>query len=90
MIDRYANHLAILYGYVGDEEARHIAKSVLLNPKLREIHTPFQRFWELEALFQAGEGKRALEEVRGAPNTVGTVKAFGQTARAEGSLPVEL
>ena len=65
VVDRYANHLAILYGYVSDDEARHIAKSVLLNPKLREIHTPFQRFWELEALFQAGEGKRALEEIRG-------------------------
>lgn len=64
VIDRYPNQMAILYGYVSDAEAKHIAKTVILNGDLREIHTPFQRFWELESLCKAGEGERALAEIR--------------------------
>lgn len=64
VIDRYPNQMAILYGYVDDAEARHIARSVLLDKSLREIHTPFQRFWELEALCAAGDGAKALAEIR--------------------------
>ena len=64
VIDRYPNQMAILYGYVSEAEAKHIAKTVILNGDLREIHTPFQRFWELESLCKAGEGERALAEIR--------------------------
>ena len=64
VIDRYPNQMAILYGYVSEAEAKQIAKTVILNGDLREIHTPFQRFWELESLCKAGEGERALAEIR--------------------------
>ena len=64
VVDRYPNQVAILEGYVNEAEAKHIAATVLLNRGLREIHTPFQRFWELEALCRAGEGEAALAEIR--------------------------
>jgi hypothetical protein len=56
---------AIIYGMAYEEQRREIMKSVMLNPKVDPITTPYMRFYELEALCIDGLHTQVLQEMRG-------------------------
>ena len=63
-ITKFPNMFAILYGLAYEEERREIMKSVMLNPAVDPITTPYMRFYELETLCIAGLQERVLQEMR--------------------------
>lgn len=62
--NRYANLFALFDGYFTPEEARQVARQVLLNPAVMPIHTPYMRFYELEALCTIGRHREVLRDLR--------------------------
>ena len=46
-ITKFPNMFAILYGLAYEEERREIMQSVMLNPDIPAITTPYMRFYEL-------------------------------------------
>ena len=63
-ITKFPNMFAILYGLAYEEERREIMQSVMLNPAIDPITTPYMRFYELEALCKMGYHKDVLKEMR--------------------------
>lgn len=63
-ITKFPNMFAILYGLSDAEEQRQIMQSVMLNPRVDPITTPYMRFYELEALCMAGLQTQVLQEIR--------------------------
>ena len=63
-ITKFPNMFAILYGLVSDEEQHAIMQSVMLNPAIDPITTPYMRFYELEALCMEGLQSQVLKEMR--------------------------
>ncbi|MCM8608540.1 MULTISPECIES: amylo-alpha-1,6-glucosidase [Lactiplantibacillus] len=63
-VSRHANIFAILFGYVGQNRANEIVRSVLRNDRIEPIKTPYFKFWELEALAQIGKYKYVLDEIK--------------------------
>ena len=63
-ITKFPNMFAILYGLAYEEERREIMKSVMLNPDIPAITTPYMRFYELEALCTMGHHKEVLQEIK--------------------------
>ncbi|MBQ8463331.1 MAG: alpha-rhamnosidase [Prevotella sp.] len=63
-ITKFPNMFAILYGLSSEEERRDIMQSVMLNPQIDPITTPYMRFYELEALCMDGLQTRVLQEMR--------------------------
>ena len=63
-ITKFPNMFAILYGLAYEEERREIMQSVMLNPQIPEITTPYMRFYELEALCMMGYQREVLREIR--------------------------
>lgn len=61
-ITPFPNMFAIIYDIVGDEDKREITQSVLLNPGIDPITTPYMRFYELEAMCQMGLQEQVLKE----------------------------
>ena len=55
---------AILYGLAYEEQRREIMQSVMLNPKIDPITTPYMRFYELETLCIDGLHSQVLREMR--------------------------
>jgi hypothetical protein len=55
---------AILYGYAYEEQRREIMQSVMLNPDIPAITTPYMRFYELETLCMDGLHTQVLQEMR--------------------------
>ena len=53
-ITKFPNMFAILYGYAYEEQRREIMQSVMLNPDIPAITTPYMRFYELETLCMDG------------------------------------
>ena len=63
-ITKFPNMFAIIYGYAYEEQRKEIMDSVMLNPDIDPITTPYMRFYELEALCMAGLQKQVLPEIR--------------------------
>lgn len=63
-ITKFPNMFAIIYGYLSEEERETVMKSVMLNPEIEAITTPYMRFYELEALCLMGLQTQVLEEIR--------------------------
>ena len=60
----YHAMFAILYGLAYEEERREIMQSVMLNPAIDPITTPYMRFYELETLLIDGRHEQVLKEMR--------------------------
>ena len=63
-ITKFPNMFAIIYGYLTEEEKQTVMKSVMLNPDIESITTPYMRFYELEALCLMGMQQQVLKEIR--------------------------
>ena len=63
-ITKFPNMFAILYGLAYEEERQEIMRSVMLNPAIDPITTPYMRFYELETLCMAGLHTQVLQEMR--------------------------
>lgn len=63
-ITKFPNTFAILYGLADTNEQRQITDSVLINPDIPAITTPYMRFYELEALCQMGRQDDVLREMK--------------------------
>ena len=63
-ITKFPNMFAILYGLAYEEERREIMQSVMLNPEIPAITTPYMRFYELETLCIDGLHAQVLNEMR--------------------------
>ena len=63
-VTRHANIFALLFGYAGEKRER-ILQNVLLNEAVPAIRTPYFKFYELDALCQAGMQQEVLERIRG-------------------------
>ena len=63
-ITKFPNMFAILYGYAYEEQRREIMQSVMLNPDIPPITTPYMRFYELETLCMMGYHEEVLKEMR--------------------------
>ena len=63
-ITKFPNMFAIIYGYAYEEQRQEIMKSVMLNPNIDPITTPYMRFYELEALCIDGLHTQVLQEIR--------------------------
>ena len=62
-ITPFPNMFAIIYDMVDDEDKRTLMDSVMHNPDIEPITTPYMRFYELEALCQMGEQEKVLPEM---------------------------
>ncbi|MGN1375468.1 MAG: alpha-L-rhamnosidase C-terminal domain-containing protein [Prevotella sp.] len=62
-ITKFPNMFAIIYDIVNENDKQTILKSVMLNPDIEEITTPYMRFYELEALCQMGLQQQVLDEI---------------------------
>ena len=63
-ITKFPNMFAILYGLADETECREIMQSVMLNPDVPAITTPYMRFYELETLLIDGHHEQVLQEIR--------------------------
>ena len=64
MVERYANIFAILFGFLTDGQKQTVARTVLHNPKVMPITTPYMRFYEMEALCLLGEQDDVLRQMK--------------------------
>jgi len=62
-ITKHASMLALLLGYLNNEQEESIKQNVLLNPDIQAITTPYMRFYELAALCEIGEHKYVTNEM---------------------------
>lgn len=63
-VTRHANIFALRFGYAGEKRDR-ILRSVLLNDEVAAIRTPYFKFYELDALCDAGLYDEVLNRIRG-------------------------
>ena len=63
-ITKFPNMFAILYGLAYEEQRREIMQSVMLNPAIDPITTPYMRFYELETLCIDGRQSEVLQEMK--------------------------
>lgn len=63
-VTKFPNMFAILYGLADEAERREIMQSVMLNPAIDPITTPYMRFYELEALCMTGNRDTVMKEMR--------------------------
>ena len=63
-ITKFPNMFSILYGLAYEEERKEIMQSVMLNPQIDPITTPYMRFYELETLCLMGHHQQVLQEIR--------------------------
>lgn len=62
-ITKFPNMFAIIYDYLDDKEKKTVMQSVMLNPDIEKITTPYMRFYELEALCQMGQQEQVTDEI---------------------------
>ncbi len=62
-VTRHANIFALLFGYAG-EKREIILRNVLLNDAVPAIRTPYFKFYELDALCQAGYHEEVLRRIQ--------------------------
>lgn len=63
-IFKYPNMFAILFDLCDKERKALLVDSVLLNKNVKEIPTPFMRFFEYETLLKMGKHELVLDEIK--------------------------
>ena len=63
-ITKFPNMFAILYGLADGQQTEQIMNSVMTNPDIDAITTPYMRFYELETLCRADHHRLVLNEMR--------------------------
>jgi len=63
-VTRYANMFSILFDMTDASKKEEIKESVLMNPNILQITTPYMKFYELASLCEIGEYKKVLDYVR--------------------------
>lgn len=63
-VTRYSNIFAILFDYLSKDRQQTVAHSVLDNPEVMRITTPYMRFYEMEALCRLGRQADVLSEMK--------------------------
>jgi len=63
-VTRYANMFSIFFDYFNAGQKQAVKNSVLLNPNVQKITTPYMRFYELEALCAMGEQDFVRKEMK--------------------------
>ena len=63
-INKFANMFAIMSNLIDDSRKQTIMRSVMLNPDIPPITTPYMRFYELDAICAMGMHEKALSEMR--------------------------
>ncbi len=63
-VTKFPNMFAILYDLSYEEERKEIMQSVMLNPAVDPITTPYMRFYELETLCIDGMHTQVLQEMK--------------------------
>ena len=63
-VTKFPNMFALRTIAMSEERQEQIMKSVMLNPDIPPITTPYMRFYELEALCEAGLHQQVLREIR--------------------------
>ena len=63
-VTRHANIFAIVFDLADGSRKQLLALSVLFNPSVPSIKTPYFRFYELEALCRLGYLKEVLQEIK--------------------------
>ena len=86
-ITKFPNMFAIIYGYAYEEQRQEIMQSVMLNPNINPITTPYMRFYELEALCIDGLHTQVLKEMR---DYWGGMLREGATSFWEKYVPTEM
>lgn len=64
-VTRHANFLAVLSGAASAAQTKSLLASVLENPVVEPVGTPYMAMFENMALAQVGHGQRMLDNVRG-------------------------
>ena len=64
LITKHANMFAIIFDYATQEQKQEIKNSVMLNPDIPAISTPYMRFYELEAMCTLDEQEYVLTEMK--------------------------
>ncbi len=63
-ITKFPNMFAILYGFLSDTDREAVTHSVMLNPEVDRITTPYMRFYELEAWCEMGLHNQVMHDIR--------------------------
>lgn len=63
-VTKFPNMMAIIYGHTDPTRTSRIKESVMLNPSVEPITTPYMRFYELDSLCLMGEHERVLGEMK--------------------------
>lgn len=64
LITKFPNMFAVIYGFADAHRKEEILHSVMLNPDVEPITTPYMRFYELEALCIMQQHDRVLQEMK--------------------------
>ncbi|MBB3113730.1 hypothetical protein FHS18_005843 [Paenibacillus phyllosphaerae] len=62
-LTKHANMFAMTYGYLSEEQRASVVRSVMLNPEVPRIRTPYMRFHELAVLCESGEHDVVRQEM---------------------------
>jgi alpha-L-rhamnosidase len=62
-VTRHANIFALLFDFLDPARRERVIQSVLLNPDVQNIKTPYFRFYELAALCEAGQIDHVRQEI---------------------------
>jgi alpha-L-rhamnosidase len=62
-ITKHPNMFALLYGFLEPEERQRLKHTVMKNPSIPAVKTPYMRFYELAALCEVGEHAYVLNEI---------------------------
>jgi len=63
-VTKFPNMFAILYALADSRQQEQIMQSVMTNPAVDPITTPYMRFYELETLCRAGLHRQVLSDIR--------------------------
>ncbi|GBG05853.1 alpha-rhamnosidase [Paenibacillus agaridevorans] len=64
-VTRHPNMMALLFGFLDPTKKKTVKRSVMLNPAVPAITTPYMRFYELAAMCEIGEHAYVLDEMLG-------------------------
>ncbi|MFC3803898.1 alpha-L-rhamnosidase C-terminal domain-containing protein [Cohnella sp. GCM10012308] len=64
MLTKHANMFAMTFGYLSPAQQERVIHSVMLNPEVPQIRTPYMRFHEMATLCESRQHDHVLQEVR--------------------------
>ena len=64
LVTKYANMFGILYNELDEQQKKDVIKSVIHNPNIMPITTPYMRFYEMEALCAIGEQADVMKQMK--------------------------